>query len=418
MADIQLSEVTYLKEEIDSKISEESIRVDTALDLKQDSIAVGSPTGVATLNEVGKITTQEIPFSSVEESGDVDNESTVINPKRMHYQIGLTTIPRNEKGEALGIVPLGSDGLINSVYLPASRTVQTFVLDTILEMYNLPNITDVFEGDRVIVTKDTTPTNVGEWVASTDTPLQGDWTLLPNLSSVSSVNGQTGNVDITSIAESATNAIDISALELRVEENEDDIVAIEGITSVNTNSISSIEAAVATNAVDILTNNTNATQGITDNATAISELQTKSYCNYYVEPLLPLTNAYQKATSFVPAIAPVGITEDNGTFTANLSGVYQWNIERVYTNGDTNPSTPIEIYIEIRKNSIALFSRTAIMSAATAADEPSIISFNSPFISEIESGDILEFYFKSTEGIDSPTDVVLTHMQMSANMIG
>lgn len=418
MADIQLSEVTYLKEEIDSKISEESIRVDTALDLKQDSVTVGSPSGIATLDEIGKITTQEIPFSSVEESGDIENEDTVINPKRMHYQIGLTTIPRSEKGEALGVAPLGADKLINSVYLPASRTVQTFVLDTVLEMYNLPNITSVFEGDRVIVTKDTTPANVGEWVASTDTPLQADWTLLPNLSSVSSVNGQTGNITITSIAESISNAADISALELRVEENESDIVALEGVTSVNTSSINSIEATVATNTANISTNNTNAIQGITDNATSISELQVKSYCNYYVNPSLPLTNIYQKVTSFVPTIAPVGITEDNGTFTASISGIYHWNIERVYTNGDTNPSTPIEIYIEIRKNSVALFSRTAIISAATAADEPSIISFNSPFISEIESGDTFEFYFKSTEGINSPTDVVLTHMQMSANKIG
>ena len=217
MADIELGTIVYYKTEIDDMLDTEATRVNTALDAKADADRIGAPAGMASLDELGKINRLQIPFSTLLESGDSTNNSTVMTPERTLYQIEQKTVPVSKIGAANGVAPLGADSLVPEQYLPPARVYKTYVVDTLVEMYALPTLYTVYEGDRAIVTAEVDTNLNGEYVANVNTPSSGDWKHLPTLSAVSSVNGMTGNVTITSVAESAQNSLDITALNTEVD---------------------------------------------------------------------------------------------------------------------------------------------------------------------------------------------------------
>ena len=165
--------------------------------------------------------------------------------------------------------------------------------------------------------------------------------------------------------------------------------------------------------------------GTTDNSKVVvkSELEhvvlIPAYCGYMTSPMLNLTNAYQKVIGWTEQVEPQGISHLNGTFTATISGIYKWDLERIYINHDTNPSTPpIIVYIEAIKNdSIVAFMRDMQVATATANDEPSTIARTSPFIFRVEAGDTFYFQVKALDGTANPEDMELALMQMTAHKI-
>lgn len=190
--------IIYNKTEIDDMSSAETLRVDTALDSKVDAQELGSPVGVATLGITGKISITQMDFSDLAQSGDETNNFTSMTPERTLYQIGQNTVAPGLVGSANGICPLDGNTLVDPVYLPPAQNVQTFVVDLLTDMYNLD---PVDEGDRCIVTLEVDPADNGEYVAKVNILVapstSADWELLPNLSAVQSVNGETGNVLVT-----------------------------------------------------------------------------------------------------------------------------------------------------------------------------------------------------------------------------
>ena len=118
------SVILYNKTEIDGINSTESTRVDTELALKSLKSDEGSPSGIATLDSDGKINTVEIPVSTIIESDDDTNNTTLITPERLHYQIDTKTISLDKIGAASGVAPLGVDSLVPTEYLPPSRLYQ------------------------------------------------------------------------------------------------------------------------------------------------------------------------------------------------------------------------------------------------------------------------------------------------------
>ena len=62
-------------------------------------------------------------------------------------------------------------------------------------------------------------------------------------------------------------------------------------------------------------------------------------------------------------------------------------------------------------------NRETIIAAATANDEPSVVSFASPFIFEVQSGDYFEFYIKAMENGNNPLDTRLSLMQLTTHKI-
>ena len=91
MSDIELTSLVYTKVEIESQRTFDKAETDTLLHLKVDTQSLGSPSGTARLNNTGTHEPVEIPFSSVAEVQDPTNETTVVNPKRLHYMLGAST---------------------------------------------------------------------------------------------------------------------------------------------------------------------------------------------------------------------------------------------------------------------------------------------------------------------------------------
>ena len=144
---------------------------------------------------------------------------------------------------------------------------------------------------------------------------------------------------------------------------------------------------------------------------------TPSYCCYENIASITLNSTYQKVTGWSPYFTTSNITYSNGVFTTNSTGVYEWHLERRYINYDINPSQPITIMIEVRKNGVPIYNRETIIAAATANDEPSVVTFASPFIFEVQSGDYFEFYAKAMENGNNPLDTRLSLMQLTAHNI-
>lgn len=142
-----------------------------------------------------------------------------------------------------------------------------------------------------------------------------------------------------------------------------------------------------------------------------------SYISTKTEPELSLTNSLQTVTGWVSFVGSVNITESNGVFTFGKSGKYKFDIERGYTNGDTNPTSPVLLTVQAYLNGVLSFERTGIIGAATAGDEEAYLSITSPSILSLVAGDTIEIKVKAEEGTGSPVDTQLKVMQLSAYRI-
>ena len=142
-----------------------------------------------------------------------------------------------------------------------------------------------------------------------------------------------------------------------------------------------------------------------------------AYCCYGVSPALVLTTTFQKVTGWAELITPLNVTEVSGTFTATIGGIYEWHLERIYQNSEKSPVGITTLYIEVQKNGVTVFSRTAPIQSATANDEPMVSAFNSPFILEVTAGDYFEFYVKADDDGGNPSDTQLIQMQITADKI-
>ena len=192
------------------------------------------------------------------------------------------------------------------------------------------------------------------------------------------------------------------------------------MSNTNTDILTDIQTQLDTNTVDIENIESNIIDiedDIAVNTASIALLEDKAYCSYYLTPELQLTNTYQQITTFNQLLTPVNITMVGGAFTTTTSGVFSWTLERVYTNGDSNPTAPIILSIDVRKNGVSVFNKTAIIGAATAGDEPSTISFTTPFIMSVNAGEVFTFHFKAEENGATPSDTILERVQLTANKI-
>ena len=287
MADIYLDTLAYYKPEIDELLSTEATRVDIALALKSDKIDEGTTGGAATLDNSGEVNSYQLPFSEVLESMDAEEIVTIINPKRLHYVIEQTTVAKDTVGALEGVCPLNATGKVSAAYLEPTGTVATYVRETLDERNA---IIGVLEGDRCYVTND--PTDVGgdvngQYLAEIDAPTLNDWTLLPNLDAVTSVNGQVGIVEITSITESAANKSDITALDIRVTDNETDVLALQGEASTHTIDIADHEDRLVVNEADLVVLNAHSRNDDVFLATDVDTILTEG--TYTVDTNLPGT---------------------------------------------------------------------------------------------------------------------------------
>jgi hypothetical protein len=142
-----------------------------------------------------------------------------------------------------------------------------------------------------------------------------------------------------------------------------------------------------------------------------------AYCAYSKSSELSLTNSFQVVKGWSELITPLNISYNDitGNFKALEEGVYEWTLERIYTNSDINPVAPIQLSLQVIINdSILAFSRTAIIGAATANDEPNVISFTSPFIYEVAKDTEFNFQVKASEGANTPESTKLVTMQLKA----
>ena len=256
MADIYLDTLTYYKPETDELIATEEARTDAALLLKSDKIHEGAASGIATLDVIGKTVVTQIPFAEVGEAMDADEITKIVNPKRLHYVIGQTAVTIDSIGALEGVCPLNASGKVAATYLEPTGTVSIYVRETLDERNVIPG---VLEGDRCYVTNDPSDTGGdvnGQYLAQVDDPAFNEWTLLPNLDAVSSVNGQVGVVEITSISESVSNAADITALDIRVTDSEIDIAVLQPISDTQTSDIAAHDTRISTNEADVIRLNT------------------------------------------------------------------------------------------------------------------------------------------------------------------
>ena len=75
MADIYLDTLTYLKSEIDQKMTDNLGAMTTALASKADIADLGSPSGIATLDATGKVGRTQLPIGY---SGDVTMDGVTL----------------------------------------------------------------------------------------------------------------------------------------------------------------------------------------------------------------------------------------------------------------------------------------------------------------------------------------------------
>ena len=198
MSDIYLEDLVYFKPEIDGKLEHQKDYTDTELGKKAEKVNVGAPGGIATLSPSGTVPLFELPIGSNMDAFEGVKSDVLVTPSALKYAVQGTQVLQSSLGQADGVCPLGSDAKINPSYLPPAPQVNVIVVDTLTDM-NTTTI-PVGTGDRCIVTKDPADVNGdinGEYVATVD---QGNitWDKLPSYSAVSSVNGQTGIVDIVS----------------------------------------------------------------------------------------------------------------------------------------------------------------------------------------------------------------------------
>lgn len=147
-----------------------------------------------------------------------------------------------------------------------------------------------------------------------------------------------------------------------------------------------------------------------------------SYCSYGNITEMPLTNSFTKITTTSPFVTPANVIHTAGTYTVSSieDEIWHFSFERVYRNEDTAPSNPVRLYLQMKMNGVVAFSRDIIIGAATAADEPLTVAFNTSRIIGVSNGDQFEFEVKAAEDVtnNTPSDTYLTHFEVTANKIG
>jgi hypothetical protein len=118
----------------------------------------------------------------------------------------------------------------------------------------------------------------------------------------------------------------------------------------------------------------------------------------------------------------VGITESGGEFTVAKGGVYKIDLERIYRNDDRSPSVPVILHIVVEGSDgaggwIPVMDRTAPIMAATANDEPAILSFTTPALLPVPDGAVFRVRASAAEGTGSPSDTYMIRATIVATRI-
>lgn len=79
--------IIYDKTEIDNYNISEKDRVNTVLSLKSDKVDEGSPSGIATLDQTGKVTRIELPISEDLQLDDYTNNDSLVTPRGLDYTL-------------------------------------------------------------------------------------------------------------------------------------------------------------------------------------------------------------------------------------------------------------------------------------------------------------------------------------------
>ncbi len=278
--------IIYNKTEILEMNAFEKTRVDTELAKCSQQADEGSPMGVATLDTNGKVDTIQIPFAEDEEAKDPTNRATLMSPERSNALIKHLAVQYTQVGEANGVVPLNYTGQIDSQYLTPTQANQVFVVPLLTDMYELEHQTGttILISDRCIVTDEGTPSNNGEYVAKFDHPVDASgWGILPNLSAVQSVNGQTGDVTInkTTVPDIQTNYDLSTANSALIGDHDVEIGNLETLTGTHT-------ADISANTGEIVVLQDMATENVSKQYTDIDTLFIPG--KYKVHTNLPGTN--------------------------------------------------------------------------------------------------------------------------------
>lgn len=137
-----------------------------------------------------------------------------------------------------------------------------------------------------------------------------------------------------------------------------------------------------------------------------------------------LTNVYS-APTFVEHLGSIDFTLTGGSkMTVGCDGVFFFDLERVFENNATNPPNPVEVFMKMTLNKglggEVSIVRSAIIGAATAADEPSVSSYTSARHMALVAGDTLDVEFKAEDSVTGLTvaGVNLIHAQACAHQIG
>ena len=142
-----------------------------------------------------------------------------------------------------------------------------------------------------------------------------------------------------------------------------------------------------------------------------------SYCTYELDAPVSLTNTYIKPT-LTSLFSTADITISSNIFTCASSGIYEFNVERIYMNNDKNPTDTVYLYLQMIVNdTIVAIDRNAPIVAATANDEPGINSFNTNRMISVTAGDTFYFQVKSEMGAVSPVDTQLVVMEVTAHKV-
>lgn len=155
----------------------------------------------------------------------------------------------------------------------------------------------------------------------------------------------------------------------------------------------------------------------------IGLLPPEAWSDHSTNPNLVLTNTPQLVTGWVEELTPVGITESGGTFTANVRGIYNIMLERIYMNADTNPALLVNLTIRVDADDqqgggfLPIFERTAPIMSATANNEPAVLSFMTPSNREILAGTQFRVYVSAEDGGGNPQEATLVRAKIVTNLI-
>ena len=161
-----------------------------------------------------------------------------------------------------------------------------------------------------------------------------------------------------------------------------------------------------------------------------AEIPNAGSSDHIFKPVAPLvlTNAWQVVQGdWVGSATPVGATVDSatGVFTLTAAGRWKPTLERIYHQHDTIPATPVRVYIKVQTSVDGTnwvdtdFERSSLMSAATANDEPAIVSFTTDFFVDVVSTPVyFRILSKADEGGANPTLTELLLAKVTSNIIG